>query len=134
MHAFQLFGLILSAWLFARSLTKLLRRQKLMSRHASLAAVWLAAAAAFYRPELTSLVARMVGVGRGADLVSYAVAIGFLLLSAFLLDKLGRLEAQITIIVRELALRSADGRESGSAEDDVECGPAAPGQNREANS
>ena len=34
--------------------------------------LWLAAAAAIYRPDVVSLIAARLGIQRGADLVSYA--------------------------------------------------------------
>ncbi len=70
--------------------------------------LWIAAAAAIAWPETTAIVARRIGVRRGADLVFYvatlAAAIGFFWISVHL----RKLSRQITLLVRELALTRAE--------------------------
>ncbi|USQ77667.1 DUF2304 domain-containing protein [Ornithinimicrobium cryptoxanthini] len=68
--------------------------------------VVLAAMAVVFPPLLTQ-VARAVGVGRGADLLLYGLTITFLGYVAASYRRMRQLEAQNTILARELALRSA---------------------------
>ncbi len=73
-------------------------------------AVWISGAIAIGWPAVTVAVARVLGIARGADLVSYlsilAMLVGFFLLNV----RVRRIESQITQIVRELALRDPDDR------------------------
>jgi small membrane protein len=58
-------------------------------------------------PELSTVVAGWLGVGRGVDLVFYLAHAGVALVIILLYAKLRRQEDQIQILTRELALRSA---------------------------
>lgn len=66
--------------------------------------VWISAGVAIMDPELTARLARVIGIRRGADLVFYCNVlvsmVGFFLL--YLRHK--RVERQLTVLVRELAL------------------------------
>ena len=67
--------------------------------------LWLSAATAMRWPDLTVRVARLVGIGRGADLVLY-VAVGVMSIGFFLVFlRLRRIEEDLTRIVRALALK-----------------------------
>ncbi len=61
-------------------------------------------------PDWTTAIARKVGINRGTDLVLYVLAVasiqGFLLLYL----KLRRVRRELTLLVRELAIRDAAGR------------------------
>lgn len=63
-------------------------------------------------PSLTSRVAHLLGVGRGADLLLYVLVVAFLasLLTTF--RRNARLERQITRLAREIALENAPKPES----------------------
>ncbi|RME36136.1 MAG: DUF2304 domain-containing protein [Planctomycetota bacterium] len=69
--------------------------------------VWVAAAAALIFPKLTSIIARALGIGRGADLLLYCsvvvMMVGFLMVYV----RLRRLRRDMTLLVRQLALRDA---------------------------
>jgi len=69
--------------------------------------VWLAAGAAIYDPDLTSRLARLVGITRGADLVLYLAVLAFLGVSFFFYARTVRLQGQMTELVRHIALREA---------------------------
>jgi small membrane protein len=56
-------------------------------------------------PELTSRLANLVGIGRGADLVSYLSTLFLLFVSINFYLRFRKYEEQLTIVVRELALR-----------------------------
>lgn len=62
-------------------------------------------------PDVTTEVARLLGVGRGTDLLLYLwiVAGGFALL--LLYARIRRVERKLTLLTRELALRDAQGPE-----------------------
>jgi hypothetical protein len=66
--------------------------------------IWIAAGLVIALPDTTSVVARLVGVGRGVDLILYAsVALLFFLIFKIFI-KLDRIERQITEVVRKDAL------------------------------
>ncbi len=71
-------------------------------------ALWLTGAIAIAWPDVTVRVARMVGIARGADLVSYlsilAMLFGFFVVNV----RMRRIESQITRLARELALRAPE--------------------------
>ncbi len=74
-------------------------------------ALWLAATAAILAPELTVVVARFLGIDRGADLVFYCAILA--MLGGFFLTylKLRRIEKDITVLVRQMAI--LDARQAG---------------------
>ncbi len=65
------------------------------------------AAAAIIRPDLTTWVAKRLGIGRGADLLLYGLAImtvtGFFMMYA----RIRQLRRDVTALVRHLAIREA---------------------------
>lgn len=71
-----------------------------------------AAVAAILFPNALSWVANKVGVGRGADLVLYVLAVSFVLVSVSLYQRIQHLEERILELARAIALRDAsDGPE-----------------------
>jgi hypothetical protein len=77
--------------------------------------VWIGTASIIIFPEATSFVAHLLGIGRGADLIVYTS----LLFSFYLIFQLhltlGRLEQEITEIVRAIALeRLTEPADTGS--------------------
>lgn len=98
--------------------TVLLTRSSAGARHQAIRRVLLVlfalvAAAMIVQPSLTSWLAGLVGVRRGADLLLYALAIAF---ACFLASYFGRqraLNRQITELTRALAL--AEGRREGTS-------------------
>lgn len=93
--------------------TVLLTRSSAGARHQAIRRVLLvvfalAAAVVIVQPSMLSSLARVVGVGRGTDLLLYALAVAF---ACFLASYYGRqraLNRQITELTRALAL--AEGR------------------------
>jgi hypothetical protein len=80
------------------------------SRELSLRAVamwvffWLAAGVAVIHPNSTAYFAKLVGIGRGADLVVYcSIALIFFIIFRLMI-KIDRLDRQITLLVRRDAL------------------------------
>lgn len=79
--------------------------------------LWIAAAVAIAKPDLTATVARALGIGRGTDLVLY-FAILFMIFGFFAVYvRLRRMESYLTKVVRELAIRSASEGDAGAAVD-----------------
>ncbi|MEK7665660.1 MAG: DUF2304 domain-containing protein [Patescibacteria group bacterium] len=60
------------------------------------------------RPEITDTVARLVGVGRGADLVTYTSLILLFTMVIRLTIALDRIEREMTELVRKLALEQPE--------------------------
>ncbi len=73
--------------------------------------VWIAAGVVVILPETTSVLARVLGVGRGVDVAVYAgiVLLFFLVFKIFL--HLDRLEAKMTELVRREALQGLETRD-----------------------
>lgn len=70
--------------------------------------LWIAAAIAIARPELTATIAHALGIGRGTDLVLYFAILGMVFGFFTIYVRLRRIESDLTKIVRELAIRSAE--------------------------
>lgn len=104
MTAIQAILLIALAGAFALTWKRL--RQGALSRRAALlwSALWSGAGVVVLRPEVASLFASVVGVGRGADAALYlgTLLIAYLLFRQFL--RIDKLERDITKLVRRMAL------------------------------
>ena len=72
---------------------------------------WIAAGVAILLPDTTSLLANLLGVGRGVDLVLYASVVVLFLLCFKLFISLDRMEKTLTDIVRKDALKDLDKEE-----------------------
>lgn len=102
--------LILAVLLFAYMLTRrqggsekqLALRRLLMVLFASLAII------SILFPDITSNVAHLLGVGRGTDLILYGIVVAFLSYAATLYQRTSKLEAKITLLVRQLAILDAE--------------------------
>jgi hypothetical protein len=73
----------------------------------------LAAASSVFFPQLWTYVARLVGVGRGADLLMYITVLVFLGFVATSYRRFRRTEKDITELARKVALLSAHAAEPG---------------------
>src|SRR5258707_15538642 len=93
----------LAGWNMLRVLTSTRRRKSALVG----AMVWLAACACILWPSLLTMVARLLGIGRGADLVFYVFCIIFLILAFYGYNRLLQLDSALTGIVRHLALHEA---------------------------
>ncbi len=63
-------------------------------------------------PELLTKVARLVGVGRGTDLLLYFLVVLFYMTVLFMIAALRRIEKRQTEIIRQIAIRDARERAS----------------------
>lgn len=107
MTMFQWIAVPLAALLFLRSAMRFLRGEGYRWVAALAAVLWLAAAVTIAQPDLTNRVARFFGIGRGADLVSYLVALSFLVSVIYFYHKYRKLNSDVTEIVRSLAIQDA---------------------------
>lgn len=86
-----------------------LRRNRLPF-HIMLVFLLLAAgAAAVVFPDATTLIAHAVGVGRGADLITYVLEVAVMFVLVHYYTKFVELQRQITQLTRELAILRAEG-------------------------
>jgi hypothetical protein len=67
----------------------------------------LSAAICIFQPELPATTARRLGIGRGADFVLYISCLVLLGVILYGWARLQRLEAALTLVVRDAALRTA---------------------------
>jgi hypothetical protein len=70
-------------------------------------ALWALGLAFVLFPDLTSIVASAVGVGRGVDVVVYAAIILLFYLVFRIYLRLDRMEREITVLVRQLSVDEA---------------------------
>lgn len=68
-------------------------------------AFWLAVGVCVLVPDITQRVARLLGVGRGADAVFYISLVGLSYAFFRLYLRMRHLEQEITLLVRKLALK-----------------------------
>lgn len=106
-NLFQIIALLTLAGLIAATLTAVPRRIVNRREAAFLLMIWLVAAAAVAFPQLTVIAAKALGIGRGADLVSYCAVVLMLVGFTMIYVRLRRLRRELTLLVRELAIRDA---------------------------
>ncbi|MDO8559539.1 MAG: DUF2304 domain-containing protein [bacterium] len=70
--------------------------------------LWVGVLSAAWFPHATDVVARWVGVGRGADLLIFTSIVALFVLVSWLLARVERVEREITEIVRHEALRRGE--------------------------
>jgi len=78
--------------------------------------VWLGAGALALWPRSTMLVARALGIGRGADLVLYCTAFATLVGFFYIYVRFRRLDRSMTMLVRQIAVERALDQERGASE------------------
>ncbi len=104
MSVFQIAGLTICLTIAAALLIATVRRTTRRFALLPWLALWLLAAAALRWPEATTAAARLLGIGRGADVVLYTAVLAGLIIALRLSLGQRRLERQMTLIVREMAL------------------------------
>lgn len=111
MNLFQLGAVAFGTIIITLSITAIVRQQLRRTTGTLWVAFWAASVAAILWPNTTRSVANAIGIGRGADLVMYcgllATTIGFFLLYL----RFRQLEANITKLVRHIAIQEAKGAE-----------------------
>ena len=107
MNAFQIVALALMASLFAATIAATVKGSATRREGLAWALLWLAAGIAIAWPDITAKVARMLGIGRGADLVLYCAVVVMLVGFLMLYSRLRRLRRDVTLLVRHIAIRDA---------------------------
>ena len=105
MNAFQLVFITFCAVQAALSLRRLLRTRQVTALAFLLA--WLLAIALIANPEVSTRVAQSVGIGRGVDFVTYSLLVVFLWAHYQQYLRYKRVENEVTLLVRELAVVQA---------------------------
>jgi len=70
--------------------------------------VWIGTTVVIWKPNATTVIANMLGIGRGVDFVLYAAVIVLLFLVFHLHVAHDKLERQLTELVRQQALKDHD--------------------------
>ena len=108
MSLFQYLALLVVVGLLVLSISAAVRGWATRREGIAWALVWLAATVAIVWPATTAKIAKMLGIGRGADLVLYCgivfMMVGFLMIYV----RLRQLRREMTLLVRHLALREAE--------------------------
>lgn len=104
---FQALALIVLAVLFVGSVAATAKGW--IRRRAGIAwtLVWAAAAIAIVRPDFTAVIAKWLGIGRGADLVLYCAVVTMLVGFLMVYSRLSNLRREMTLLVRHFAIRDA---------------------------
>jgi hypothetical protein len=113
-------GLAATGWLV------FLRRNRLPVHILTLFALLGAGGTMVVFPDITARAAVAVGVGRGADLVTYLVEIGTLFVLLHYYTKFVELERRMTVMVREMAILRAEVERTAPAEHAAPAERAAP--------
>ena len=93
--------------------------------------IWLLGAASITWPHATAIVAHRLGIGRGADLLLYVSVLAMVVAFFYVYTRFRRLDRQITLLVRRLAIQNASAAPNASGGNGlrgVTDGNAAPGR------
>ncbi|MFQ5495451.1 MAG: DUF2304 family protein [Phycisphaerae bacterium] len=112
MNWFQVIALVVVAGLLVLSVAALARGRAGRKETVGWCAVWLLAGAAILDPQLTTQVARALGIQRGADLLLYTAVVVMLIGFLMIYLRMRRLRRDLTLVVRHLAIRDAESGES----------------------
>jgi hypothetical protein len=106
MIRFQLFGLFVVGFFLLVELRGLTRATIRRWRNLARCLIWLAALVAIARPDCMSVLAHLLGIGRGADLLTYFVGVFGTagLLSVY--SRCRTLEKQLALLIRRDAIAS----------------------------
>ena len=108
MIAFQVLGILAAAVFVALTLWRLARRRISAGSALAWVLLWTAAALAIAVPESTAVVARLLGIQRGADLVFYCGILGMMAGFFLVYSRLRRVDRELTLLTRRLALHEAE--------------------------
>lgn len=92
---------LIAVWFFVRGYLR--RGSRLSGLFWGL--LWTGAAVTILRPGVTSELARLLGIGRGADLVMYFAILGGIMVTRYFYNRCRRLENTLTQLVRERAIQ-----------------------------
>ena len=104
---FQILALLVLAGLFVGTIVAATRGSVTRREALLWGLIWLAAGVAITWPKVTVKVAHALGIGRGADLVLYCAVVVMLVGFLMVYARLRRLRRELTLLVRQLAIRDA---------------------------
>lgn len=104
---FQWISIPIILLLAARSGLKVIRGEGVRWLHVVGTMVWVVSAIAIAMPDSTNTIARALGIGRGADLLTYLLAIAYMATTFYFYHRNRQLTVDITSLTRHLALISA---------------------------
>lgn len=107
MNLFQTLALIAIAALFVLTLVAAVRGWATRRDALLWALLWLVAGVTIMWPGVTKVIANALGIGRGADLVLYCAVVVMMLGFLMVYVRLRRIRREMTLLVRELAIRDA---------------------------
>ena len=107
MNLFQTLALVAIAALFVLTLVAAVRGWATRRDALLWALLWLVAGVAIMWPGVTKVIANALGIGRGADLVLYCAVVVMMLGFLMVYVRLRRIRREMTLLVRELAMRDA---------------------------
>ena len=108
MTSFQLIAFVVLGVSFAITLVLTVRRTIAPRVGFAWGLLWIAAAVAIAKPEITVVIAQALGIGRGTDLVLYVAILAMVFGFFAVYVRMRKIESDLTKIVRELAIRDAD--------------------------
>ena len=110
---FQTMAVIVLGTLVAISLTGVFLGRVTRREGLGWAVLWSCAAVAILRPEWTGRIARVLGIGRGADLVLYGAVVVMMVGFMMVYVRMRRFQRELTLVVRHLAIREAEETKEG---------------------
>jgi len=99
-------GILIACFLMAAILASIAFRSRLVYRLLAVV-LFLSATVFVFFPDLTTLIARSLGVGRGADLLLYLSLIAGIHIALLLYRRTRELERRMAQLVRAAAIRDA---------------------------
>lgn len=108
MNVFQVLSLVAVAAMFVATLAAFVRSGFVRRDALAWCLAWAAAGVAIAWPQLTASVARMLGIGRGADLVLYCAVVVMMIGFLMVYTRLRQVRRDLTLVVRNLALLESD--------------------------
>lgn len=108
MNPFQLFGISLFTCLIVAQVSRMIRRRSIPRSSIVWLSVWSAGIVSLLAPDVLTRIARAVGVNRGADLLLYVSVLCGLLIAFVIYTRMRKTDREITLIVRQLALSTAE--------------------------
>lgn len=107
MNLFQWVAIPVAALFALNSLVQLARGKQPRWIYLTGVVVWTLAAVTIAVPDSSTTVAQVLGITRGADLLTYVLAIAFIVVSFYLYNRNRQLTLELTTLTRHIALQSA---------------------------
>ena len=104
MNLFQIIAISVLLILVAFEMIRVVRRQASIGGPLFRSLVWLIACGLILFPDTLTYIARWLGIGVGANLLLYLLALAFVAVSFLLYARTVQLRRQMTLLVRHLAL------------------------------